>query len=122
MESLFGDYDEALTHLKNNLLCTKNPEEIRRGIFRYCYELAKGRYPATEDDRKAMDDTFANALFAEPTIPFEEVLTKFTLKHSAGADKFLQELKDILSNYDQNAESKKYIEIVEQFQRANGVV
>lgn len=30
------------------ILCAKDPEEVRRGIFRYCHELAKGKYPKTE--------------------------------------------------------------------------
>ncbi len=30
-ESLYGNYEEALSHLRENLLYTKNPEEIRKG-------------------------------------------------------------------------------------------
>ncbi|MBN3308195.1 TET5C nucleotidyltransferase, partial [Amia calva] len=36
-ESVYGDFDVALDHLKNKMIATKNPEEIRGGgLLKYC--------------------------------------------------------------------------------------
>ncbi|MGH0159656.1 UNVERIFIED_CONTAM: hypothetical protein FKN15_051185 [Acipenser sinensis] len=40
-ESVYGDFEVALDHLKNKLIATKNPEEIRGGgLLKYCNLLS----------------------------------------------------------------------------------
>ena len=46
VESLYGDIEEALEHLHNRILATKNPEEIRGGgLLKYCHLLAESFTP-----------------------------------------------------------------------------
>jgi len=118
VESLFGDFEESLIHLKEGLLCTKDPEELRRGIFRYCYELAKGKYPKSEKDREELDNIFANAFFAEKDMHFEEVLSKFLLKHTSNASACLTELYNVISrSCNAKEEKEKYFDVIEKFQQ-----
>lgn len=45
--SLYGDFEEAMGHLKNHLIDTDQPEEIRGGgLLKYCRLLASGYKPA----------------------------------------------------------------------------
>ncbi|TRY71256.1 hypothetical protein DNTS_006986 [Danionella cerebrum] len=42
-ESVYGDFDAALDHLHNKIICTRNPEEIRGGgLLKYCHLLVRG--------------------------------------------------------------------------------
>lgn len=51
-QSVYGDYSEALYHLNNRLIHTKDPQAIRGGgLLKYCYLLVKGFKPA---DRETM--------------------------------------------------------------------
>jgi len=119
VESLIGDFEEALKDLKNHCICTQHPEEIRRGIFRYCYELAKLRRPKTSEDSEKMEKVFMDAFLAESHyMNFEDVLSKFTLKHASNADQFLLELHSILSRRCTTQEqAKPFLDIIENFQK-----
>jgi len=123
VESLYGRYEEAVEHLRSNTLSTIHPEEIRRGIFRYCYELSKGRKPKTDDDRITLDRVFTNAFFAETNMPFEDVLSKFLLKHNSNGISFLLELHRMFTQCDSchQEEAKKYVTVVEKLQTLGNV-
>lgn len=42
-ESVYGDFSEALDHLRRRLIVTRNPEEIRGGgLLKYCHLLLRG--------------------------------------------------------------------------------
>lgn len=42
-ESVYGDFSEALDHLRQRLIVTHNPEEIRGGgLLKYCHLLLRG--------------------------------------------------------------------------------
>ncbi|KAF6017797.1 FAM46A [Bugula neritina] len=46
VESVYGDYKEALYHLNKKLICTRSPQEIRGGgLLKYCDLLARGYTP-----------------------------------------------------------------------------
>lgn len=50
-ESVYGDFNEALHHLAEKLIATRQPEEIRGGgLLKYCALLAK-RYRAARPDK-----------------------------------------------------------------------
>uniref|UniRef100_A0A915EK96 polynucleotide adenylyltransferase n=1 Tax=Ditylenchus dipsaci TaxID=166011 RepID=A0A915EK96_9BILA len=50
-ESMYGDFHQALIHLNNRQIDTRNPEEIRGGgLLKYCFLLARG-YHATPNCR-----------------------------------------------------------------------
>lgn len=45
--SVYGDFNEAWTHLNSKLIATRNPEEIRGGgLLKYCNLLTRGFTPA----------------------------------------------------------------------------
>jgi hypothetical protein len=47
-ESVYGSIEEARYHLRNKLIATKNPEEIRGGgLLKYCSLLARGFNPVS---------------------------------------------------------------------------
>jgi len=49
-ESVYGDFEEARYHLRNKLIATKNPEEIRGGgLLKYCNLLCRDFQPANPD-------------------------------------------------------------------------
>lgn len=49
-ESVYGNFKEALYHLENRLIATKNPEEIRGGgLLKYCNLLVRDFKPADEE-------------------------------------------------------------------------
>ena len=50
-ESVYGDFNEAWTHLNSKLIATRNPEEIRGGgLLKYCNLLTRGFRPAPTMD------------------------------------------------------------------------
>ena len=115
VESIYGNYDEAIKHMNDNILCTNNPEEIRRGIFRYSYELAKGKKPKSEEELHLLDKTFTDSFLAEENIQFEEILAKFLQKHSANASLFLKELSNVLTRSSAGEKSVLYLDIISKY-------
>ncbi len=87
-ESLYGNAVQSLRHINMQLIKAKQPEKIRRGIFRFCLELAKGRRCETEEEHKRLQAAFI-ATFLEEfyTLPdhgmkeFKAYLQKFLSKH-----------------------------------------
>lgn len=65
-ESMFGDFDEALYHLHNKLIATRNPEEIRGGgLLKYCNLLTRDYSPACEDEIKKMERYMCSRFFID---------------------------------------------------------
>ena len=55
-ESMYGEFNEALTHLHKKLIATRSPEEIRGGgLLKYCNLLCKGYRPAWPQEVKSME-------------------------------------------------------------------
>jgi len=104
--------------MKYNILCTNNPEEIRRGIFRYSYELSKGKKPKDAKESDTLDNIFTTALLSEDNMPFEDVLVKFLQKHPGNASQFLSELQNVLQRgsltVGKNEEIDNYLAIIEK--------
>lgn len=111
VESLYGNYEEAMFHLQSGILCTNQPGQVRRGILRYCYELAKGRMPKPEH-RARLEETFVQAFLAEKHICFEDILTKFLQRHSSNSLAFIQNLADLLAEHEN---TNSYLKVLHQF-------
>lgn len=46
-ESMYGDFEEAMDHLRNRVIATRNPEEIRGGgLLKYCNLLVGASSPS----------------------------------------------------------------------------
>lgn len=49
VESVWGNYEDAIYHLNNRLISTSSPQEIRGGgLLKYCDLLARGYLPACD--------------------------------------------------------------------------
>ncbi|EGG24505.1 hypothetical protein DFA_02748 [Cavenderia fasciculata] len=94
--SIYGNFHKAKTDLENNLLVTVEPKQIRRGIFRYCHELAKGR---TASDNNDFNEIFRETFITQDKMKpqeFERTLIKYIKKHRKDAKTFLKHLESIL--------------------------
>ncbi|KAM4048018.1 terminal nucleotidyltransferase 5B [Anomaloglossus baeobatrachus] len=65
-ESMFGDFVEAMDHLRNRIIATRNPEEIRGGgLLKYCNLLVRGFRPKSEVDMKTMQRYMCSRYFID---------------------------------------------------------
>lgn len=65
-ESLYGDFDEALEHLRQRLIATRNPEEIRGGgLLKYCHLLVRGFQPCPGTDAQALQRYMCSRFFID---------------------------------------------------------
>ncbi|XP_051881105.1 terminal nucleotidyltransferase 5A [Pristis pectinata] len=65
-ESVYGDFAEALEHLQQRLIATRNPEEIRGGgLLKYCNLLVRGFRAASESEMKAMQRYMCSRFFID---------------------------------------------------------
>ncbi|KAM6958687.1 terminal nucleotidyltransferase 5Bb [Aplochiton taeniatus] len=65
-ESMFGDFEEALGHLRTRTIATRSPEEIRGGgLLKYCHLLARGFRPASEAQMKQMQRYMCSRFFID---------------------------------------------------------
>jgi len=120
-ESLYGNAPLVLRHINSKYLKAKQPERIRRGIFRFCLELAKGRTCETEEEHKKMQSVFTSTFLEEfqllPKCGVEEFhlyLEKFLSKHRAQALETLLKLFYILTESSDHR-AQPYLEIIQSF-------
>ncbi|XP_061548652.1 terminal nucleotidyltransferase 5C [Phycodurus eques] len=65
-ESVFGDFDAALGHLRDKLIATKRPEEIRGGgLLKYCNLLVRDFRPASEEEFKGLERYMCSRFFID---------------------------------------------------------
>uniref|UniRef100_A0A8C9SVN7 polynucleotide adenylyltransferase n=1 Tax=Scleropages formosus TaxID=113540 RepID=A0A8C9SVN7_SCLFO len=65
-ESVYGDFHAALDHLRNKVICTRNPEEIRGGgLLKYCHLLVRGFRPASTAEMKSLQRYMCSRFFID---------------------------------------------------------
>ncbi|XP_004592416.2 terminal nucleotidyltransferase 5B [Ochotona princeps] len=65
-ESLYGDFNEALEHLRHRVIATHNPEEIRGGgLLKYCHLLVRGFRPRLLPDVRALQRYMCSRFFID---------------------------------------------------------
>lgn len=65
-ESVYGDFEEAMEHLQNKVIATRNPEEIRGGgLLKYCNLLVRGFKPKSEADMKTLQRYMCSRYFID---------------------------------------------------------
>ncbi|XP_026055539.1 terminal nucleotidyltransferase 5A-like [Carassius auratus] len=65
-ESVYGDFNVALDHLQQKLICTRNPEEIRGGgLLKYCHLLVRGFRAASEAEMKLLERYMCSRFFID---------------------------------------------------------
>lgn len=86
-ESVYGDYQEALYHLRKKLIATRNPEEIRGGgLFKYCHLLVREYKPAAEEQLKQLERYMCSRFFIDfPELPNQRrKLESYLMNHFIG--------------------------------------
>ncbi|KYQ89618.1 hypothetical protein DLAC_09581 [Tieghemostelium lacteum] len=94
--SIYGNYSKAKNDLESGRLNSIEPRQIRRGIFRYCHELAKGR---SSGESSFFDRTFRDTFFTQDLMKpseFQTTLLKYIKKHKNLAMTFLKILESLL--------------------------
>ncbi|KAJ8253425.1 hypothetical protein GJAV_G00212800 [Gymnothorax javanicus] len=98
-ESVFGDYGASLNHLKNKLIATKRPEEIRGGgLLKYCNLLVRDFKPTDEEEFKALERYMCSRFFIDfPDIREQQrKLESYLQSHFIGEEKSKYEYLMIL--------------------------
>ncbi|CAG5865332.1 terminal nucleotidyltransferase 5C [Menidia menidia] len=103
-ESVFGDFHAALGHLRNKLIATKRPEEIRGGgLLKYCNLLVRDFRPASQEEFKALERYMCSRFFIDfPDIGEQQRKVEAYLQsHFVGEEKskydYLQILRKVVN-------------------------
>ncbi|XP_051998997.1 terminal nucleotidyltransferase 5C-like [Xyrauchen texanus] len=89
-ESMYGNFPVALDHLRNKLIATKRPEEIRGGgLLKYCNLLVRDFKPTDEDEFKALERYMCSRFFIDfPDIGEQQrKLEAYLQSHFIGEEK-----------------------------------
>uniref|UniRef100_A0A673ABR3 polynucleotide adenylyltransferase n=1 Tax=Sphaeramia orbicularis TaxID=375764 RepID=A0A673ABR3_9TELE len=63
---MYGDFNQALDHLRNRLIATHNPEEIRGGgLLKYSDLLVRNFRPASETEIKSLERYMCSRFFID---------------------------------------------------------
>ncbi len=65
-ESMYGDFEQAMDHLRHRLIATRNPEEIRGGgLLKYSNLLVRDFKPACETEIKTLERYMCSRFFID---------------------------------------------------------
>lgn len=65
-ECMYGDFEQAMDHLRNRLIATRNPEEIRGGgLLKYSDLLVRNFRPASETEIKSLERYMCSRFFID---------------------------------------------------------
>ncbi len=88
-ESMYGNFEEALGHLCNKVIATRNPEEIRGGgLLKYCHLLVRGFRATSEAEMKSLQRYMCSRFFIDfPDIGEQQrKLEAYLQNHFAGME------------------------------------
>ncbi|KAM6974976.1 terminal nucleotidyltransferase 5A-like [Tautogolabrus adspersus] len=88
-ESMYGDFEEALGHLRSRTIATRSPEEIRGGgLLKYCHLRVRGFRPSCEVLIKQMQRYMCSRFFIDfPDIGEQQrKLEGYLQNHFAGME------------------------------------
>ncbi|XP_030596958.1 terminal nucleotidyltransferase 5C-like isoform X2 [Archocentrus centrarchus] len=89
-ESMYGDFEEALDHLRSKTIATRSPEEIRGGgLLKYCHLLVRGFRPSSAAQMKQMQRYMCSRFFIDfPDISEQQrKLEGYLQNHFAGMER-----------------------------------
>ncbi|XP_031630734.1 terminal nucleotidyltransferase 5C [Contarinia nasturtii] len=104
-ESVYGDFQEALYHLQNKLISTRQPEEIRGGgLLKYCNLLVRNYRPVDYNQIKTLERYMCSRFFIDfPDIGTQTIkLESYLRNHFWGVDEeplqyqYLMHLRDVV--------------------------
>ncbi|XP_066540019.1 terminal nucleotidyltransferase 5ba [Hoplias malabaricus] len=88
-ESVYGDFEEAVSHLREKIIATRSPEEIRGGgLLKYCHLLVRGFQPRSETEMKSLQRYMCSRFFIDfPDINEQQrKLEAYLQNHFAGME------------------------------------
>jgi hypothetical protein len=88
-ESLYGDFADALEHLRHRVIATRSPEEIRGGgLLKYCHLLVRGFRPRPSTDVRALQRYMCSRFFIDfpDLLEQQRTLERYLEAHFGGAD------------------------------------
>lgn len=106
-ESVYGDFHEALYHLQNKLISTRQPEEIRGGgLLKYCNLLVRNYIPVDPKQIKKLERYMCSRFFIDfPDILQQRIkLEAYLRNHFWGVEEeplqyhYLVHLHDVVEN------------------------
>lgn len=106
-ESVYGDFHEALYHLQNKLISTRQPEEIRGGgLLKYCNLLVRNYIPVDPKQIKKLERYMCSRFFIDfPDILQQRIkLEAYLRNHFWGIEEeplqyhYLVHLHDVVEN------------------------
>ncbi|CAD7077178.1 unnamed protein product [Hermetia illucens] len=106
-ESVYGDFQEALYHLQNKLISTRQPEEIRGGgLLKYCNLLVRNYQPVDLEKIKTLERYMCSRFFIDfPDMSSQRVkLEAYLRNHFWGADEeplqyqYLMHLREVVGS------------------------
>ncbi|KAG5679415.1 hypothetical protein PVAND_008982 [Polypedilum vanderplanki] len=106
-ESVYGDFHEALYHLQNKLISTRQPEEIRGGgLLKYCNLLVRNYIPVDAKQIKKLERYMCSRFFIDfPDILQQRIkLEAYLRNHFWGVDEeplqyhYLVHLHDVVES------------------------
>ncbi|XP_062866635.1 terminal nucleotidyltransferase 5Bb [Trichomycterus rosablanca] len=72
-ESMYGDFEEALEHLRSKTIATRSPEEIRGGgLLKYCHLLVRRFRPVSKNHMKTLQRYMCSRFFIDFPIVSEQ--------------------------------------------------
>ncbi|XP_053329915.1 terminal nucleotidyltransferase 5D [Spea bombifrons] len=89
-ESMYGDFNEAMEHLKYKLIATRNPEEIRGGgLLKYSNLLVRDYKPACEKEIKSLERYMCSRFFIDfPDVAEQQrKIESYLRNHFVGEEK-----------------------------------
>ncbi|NWX41837.1 TET5C nucleotidyltransferase, partial [Steatornis caripensis] len=102
-ESMYGDFNEAMHHLKHKLISTRNPEEIRGGgLLKYCNLLVRDFKPGDEARIKSLERYMCSRFFidfpgvAEQQRKIESYLRNHFIGEGKGKYDYLMTLREVV--------------------------
>ncbi|XP_047621716.1 terminal nucleotidyltransferase 5D [Phacochoerus africanus] len=89
-ESMYGDFQEAMTHLQYKLISTRKPEEIRGGgLLKYSNLLVRNFKPACEAEIKTLERYMCSRFFIDfPNVAEQQKkIESYLRNHFIGEEK-----------------------------------
>ncbi|XP_043913615.1 terminal nucleotidyltransferase 5D [Protopterus annectens] len=103
-ESMYGNFEEAMDHLKYKLIATRNPEEIRGGgLLKYSNLLVRDFKPASEVEIKSLERYMCSRFFIDfPDVTEQQrKIESYLRNHFIGEEKskydYLMTLRGVIN-------------------------
>ncbi|XP_016415781.1 uncharacterized protein LOC107746180 [Sinocyclocheilus rhinocerous] len=103
-ESMYGDFEQAMDHLRYRLIATRNPEEIRGGgLLKYSNLLVRDFKPACETEIKTLERYMCSRFFIDfPDVNEQQrKIESYLRNHFIGEEKskydFLMTLRRVVN-------------------------